>query len=135
MPKYIKNSHLRTEYTERINDKLINNWEFSLKLFKMELTEKILSEMEKRNLNRSDLANVLGTSRAYISQLINGKNNLRLNTLFKLCFDLGIVPQISLNSREDLNFEKSQEYKKTKDLKINSSNIETITINEYEKDS
>jgi transcriptional regulator with XRE-family HTH domain len=135
MLKRIKNSPLKKEYTERINNKLTTDWKFALKIFQMELTEEILKELEKRNLSRSDLANNLDVSRSYISQLINGKNNLRLNTLFKLCFELGIVPQISFNSREDLNFEKLQEYKKTKGLKINFSNIETMKINEYEKDT
>lgn len=133
MPKYIKNSHLRTEYTERINNKLSTDWKFALKIFQMELTEQILAEMEKRNLSRSDLANLLGFSRSYISQLLNGRINLRSNTYFKLCFEIGLIPNVNYSRKDDLAFEKSKTCKITEELTTSSKNIKIKEMSQYEK--
>jgi transcriptional regulator with XRE-family HTH domain len=133
MSKFVKNSSLRREYTERINNKLATDWKFALKVFQMELTEQILKELEKRNLSRSDLAAVLGVSRSYISQLLNGRVNLRSDTFFKLCFEIGLIPNVNYSRKDDLLFEKPKIYKITEESWALSKSIETKTLSQYEK--
>jgi transcriptional regulator with XRE-family HTH domain len=47
-----------------------------------EITERICELMEQQNVSRSDLAARLGTTRGYISQLLNGTSNM---TIRKIC--------------------------------------------------
>lgn len=133
MAKFVRNSSLKKEYTERINNKLATDWKFALKVFQMKLTEEILTELEKRNLNRSDLAKILNVSRSYISQLLNGKINLRSDTYFKLCFEIGLIPKINYSRMEDLGFEKWKTCEVTEELIMPSINIETKVMGQYEK--
>jgi transcriptional regulator with XRE-family HTH domain len=133
MLKRIKNSSLKKEYTERINNKLTTDWKFALKIFQMELTEEILKELEKRNLSRSDLANNLGVSRSYISQLLNGRVNLRSNTFFRLCFEIGLIPNINYSRMDNLLFEKHKICKIAEELSTSSKNIEIKAMSQYEK--
>jgi transcriptional regulator with XRE-family HTH domain len=133
MPIKIRNSSLKKEYTERINNKLKTDWKFALRIFQMELTEEILKELIKRNLNRSDLARLLSVSRSHISQLLNGKINLRLNTYFKLCFEIGIIPQVNYNRMENYAFEKRKTCEVVEELPTQAENIETKGIAHYDK--
>ncbi|MGD0037095.1 MAG: helix-turn-helix transcriptional regulator [Bacteroidota bacterium] len=133
MLRRIKDSSLKKEYSERINNRLTTDWKFALKIFQMELTEQILTELEKRNLSRSDLAAVLGVSRSYISQLLNGRVNLRSNTYFRLCFEIGLVPNINYSCMDNLLFEKPKICKIVENLSISSKSIETKAMSQYEK--
>lgn len=133
MPRRIRNSSLKKEYTERINNKLTTDWKFALKVFQMELTEQILEELEKRNLSRSDLAAVLGVSRSYISQLLNGRVNLRSDTYFRLCFEIGLIPTINYSRIDDLLFDRPKICEMKEELSTSSKSIETKTMSQYEK--
>ncbi len=47
----------------------------------LEVSERIMDVLEKRNLNRVQLADVLGTSKSHVTQLLNGTRNMTLRTL------------------------------------------------------
>ena len=47
---------------------------------------------ETHNLNRTQLAEHLGFSKGYISQILNGNANLSLKNLAKLSVKLGVAP-------------------------------------------
>ncbi len=65
-----------------------------------DVTEEILIIMEDKGISKKDLADKLGKSKAYISQLLSGSRNMTLRTLSDLCFALGIKPSV--------DFEESQ---------------------------
>jgi plasmid maintenance system antidote protein VapI len=53
-----------------------------------ELTEDICRLMEEKQISRADLARRLGTSRAYVTKLLDGNANFTLATMVKLAMAL-----------------------------------------------
>lgn len=62
------------------------------------VTEDLLVEMEKQDINKQQLSRKLGKSKAYVTQLLSGKRNMTLGSLSDICFHLNIEPKLKLNS-------------------------------------
>ncbi len=60
----------------------------------LDVNERILTAMERAGVRKADLAERLGTSRAYITKLLGGPENLTLKTLVKVA--------MALNSKVEL---------------------------------
>ncbi len=56
----------------------------------LDATEGIWEALEKRKWNKKRLADALGTSRAHVTQLLNGSRNMTLRTLSDIAFSLGM---------------------------------------------
>jgi transcriptional regulator with XRE-family HTH domain len=95
--KHIKGSKAEIEFAKRIEART-GDWDFHFDEALLFLIEDILKQMEKGSITRSMLANQIGASRSYITQVLSGKPNLRLSTLFKICFALGVKPKIRLEN-------------------------------------
>lgn len=54
-----------------------------------ELTEDICRRMEDQQVSRAELARRLGTSRAYVTKLLDGNANFTLATMVKIAMALG----------------------------------------------
>lgn len=63
------------------------------------ITEQIAELMEKQGLRRTDLADRLGTSKAYVTQLLDGPSNLTLRTLVKIAGALDVSVDVRLTPR------------------------------------
>ena len=50
----------------------------------LEVTEEIARGLMARNMKRSELADRLGTSRAYVTKLLDGQENMTLKTLVRV---------------------------------------------------
>lgn len=59
-----------------------------------DVTEEILVIMEDKEITKKELAEKLGKSKAYISQLLSGSKNMTLRTLSDVCFALGVKPSV-----------------------------------------
>lgn len=55
----------------------------------MEVTETLCELLEKENVSRKDLADRLGKTKGFVSQLLNGGRNLTLRTVADILFVLG----------------------------------------------
>ena len=55
----------------------------------MEVTETLCELLEKENISRKELADRLGKSKGFISQLLNGGRNLTLRTVADILHVLG----------------------------------------------
>lgn len=55
----------------------------------LRVTEEIFVEMEKRGIQRSELARRLGTSPAYVTKILRGKANFTLESLARIAHALG----------------------------------------------
>ena len=55
----------------------------------LEATEQICQHMAKLDIQRAELADELGTSRANVTQLLSGSRNMTLRTLSDLAYALG----------------------------------------------
>ncbi len=62
----------------------------------MEVTEKICEVLERENLSRKELAEKLGKTKGFISQLLNGGRNLTLRSIADILHVLGYKAQIIL---------------------------------------
>jgi transcriptional regulator with XRE-family HTH domain len=62
-----------------------------------QVTEALWQEMEEPGVNKADLAARMGTTRGYISQILNGSRNMTLRTLADICFALNRQASICLD--------------------------------------
>src|SRR6056297_2859591 len=60
----------------------------------IELYNQLSDYMKKHHLNRSQLAEKLGVTKGYVSQILNGDFNHRLSTLVDLSLAMGKAPVI-----------------------------------------
>jgi len=66
---------------------------------------KFLSEvqkvMEEKNINKKELAKMIGTSASFVTQIFRGDKIINLNTLAKIEVELGMTFKIKLLPEED----------------------------------
>ena len=136
MPKFIHASDEEKTFSQSINS-LQNDWGYALDRTLLDIIEQIAREMEKKDVSKVILAEKLGVSRAYITQLLSGKPNLQLNTLFKVAFALGLKPKIDFENIEtpytDQNWNLIHQVSSSVSIKAVQIRIKSRkTLNEYE---
>lgn len=67
-----------------------------------ELFRQVIEYMERENLNQTQLAERLGVSKGYISQLLKGDFNHSLKKLIEISLLIGKVPRIEYKSLAQL---------------------------------
>ena len=65
-------------------------------------TEAIYKAMEMRGISKAALAERLGSSKAHISQLLNGSRNMTLRTFARIAFSLDVAPILDLKGSESV---------------------------------
>lgn len=65
-----------------------DTFEFKLEEVILDITEEVCRAMEEKEIDRAELADKLGVSRAFISKLLNGTPNLTIKTLMKIAVAL-----------------------------------------------
>ena len=60
----------------------------------MQVTERICELMEHNRMSRSDLAKKLGTTKGYITQLLDGRANMTLRKLADVYMALGVAAEL-----------------------------------------
>jgi transcriptional regulator with XRE-family HTH domain len=66
----------------------------------LEATERICEAMEEQGFTRKELADALGTSKSFISQLLDGSRNMTLRTLSDVFLALGLAVHVDAGSIE-----------------------------------
>ena len=100
MAQFVKNKQVQDEFKQAL-ETIDKDWSLNLERQLLDIREKISQQMEKRNMSRADLAKILNCSRSYVTQLLSGDENIRLSTLFKVSFALGLKPTIQFKAEED----------------------------------
>lgn len=62
-------------------------------------TQTILTIMKKKGVAKAELARRLGTTNAYVTQLLAGDRNLTLRTIAGIAASLGAIPKVVLTDR------------------------------------
>lgn len=80
----------------------------------LEATEAICAAMEKRRMSKAVLAGRLGTSKAYVTQLLNGNRNMTLRTFARIAFALNLTPEMALkedpaSSKQDERMDRTRQ--------------------------
>lgn len=65
----------------------------------LEVSELIQGELDSKKVTRKELAEKLGKSKSFVSQILSGSRNLTLRTLSDICYALEVYPEIDF--RED----------------------------------
>jgi len=104
----------KTKNASKANKKLFSRIELI-----QNITEDIMIAMEDLNISKSDLAKKIGKSKSYVSQLLSGSRNMTLASLSDLCFELDIIPEVTILEKKQaievkhiqemsLNWEKAE---------------------------
>ena len=76
----------------------------------MELYRQIESFMKKRNMNKTQLAEYLGCTKGYVTQLLNGEFDHKLSKFVELSLAIKRVPVISFSDVEEYILSDKMEY-------------------------
>ena len=74
--------------------------EFEFDLLAIEIGERIVERMELLKMTRTELAAKIGVSKARISQVLSGHDNLTLKSLVAVAIGLGSRVEVRLKSKE-----------------------------------
>lgn len=108
-------------------EELLNSKEYWLAKMQIDLFNQIKSYMEINKLNRTQLAEKLGVSKGYITQILNGDSDHRISKIVELSLSVGLVPQIKFETIEYI-IEKDEIDSKAHDIE---QSIKTLTSNGY----
>lgn len=96
-------------------DDLFDNFEIDYENEAKVIASKILSEISeiasKKDLNRKNIADLIGTSASYLTQLYRGNKILNLITLAKLKKNLNLNIEIKITSNDYNDFSNEFNYK------------------------
>lgn len=81
-------------------EELLKSKEYWLTKIQIDLFNEVEKYMDKYKLNRTQLAEKLGVSKGYISQILNGDADHRISKLVELSLAVGVVPQLSFEDME-----------------------------------
>lgn len=73
---------------------------FSLEKATLDAAELIAKLMDDKDMSKADLARHLGKSRAWVTQLLSGKENLTVRTLAEILYALGYELDLGMHSLE-----------------------------------
>jgi len=80
----------------------------------LKVTEAIYLKMEEMGVNRVQLANRLGKTKANVSQLLSGNRNMTLRSLADISFALGLeTPQFNFSSSSTVVIDNNKEWQST----------------------
>ena len=89
----------KTLYEEYIEDKEFERLMAQEDLI-MDVTENFCALLEEEKINKSTLAKIMGKTKGYISQLLNGGKNLTLRSMADVAFSLGYIVRVTLTKKE-----------------------------------
>jgi len=75
-------------------DELLKHPNYLLTTYNLEIYKQLVTYMEENKLKKKDVANDLGFSRPYVSQILAGKFNFTLKKLIELGLYVGKVPYL-----------------------------------------
>lgn len=81
-------------------EELLNSKEYWLTKIQIDLFNEVEKYMEKHELNRTQLAEKLGVSKGYVSQILNGDADHRISKLVELSLAVGVVPNLLFENLE-----------------------------------
>ena len=73
-----------------------------------ELYRQVVEYMEKSGLNQTQLAEKLGVSKGYVSQILKGEFNYTLKKLIEISLAVGKVPQVEYKRIQEVINEESK---------------------------
>lgn len=83
-------------------EELISSPDYWVAKTQIDLYNKVKNYLNENEMSRSALADMMGVTRGYISQILNGNCDHRLSKIFELALAIGAVPTLSFRSLESV---------------------------------
>jgi predicted XRE-type DNA-binding protein len=93
---------------------LIKNKGYHITKIQNELFRQLHDFMTKNNMNRTQLAEHLGFSKGYVSQVLNGNFDFKLSKLVELSLAMGMIPEIKFTPIDEFAKKTSSKKSDTK---------------------
>ena len=88
-------SNLKNRW-EIISKEIEESIEYKIESISIDVAIQFYKQMKKLGINKKELAKRLGVSKSYVTQLLNGKSNMTIETLIKVAEALNLNLQIKL---------------------------------------
>ena len=75
-----------------------------------DLYRELTGFMQRNNMNASQLAEYLGCSKGYVSQLLNGNFDHKISKMVELSLAIGKVPVVSFTDVSEYMFDSDKSY-------------------------
>lgn len=83
-------------------NEILREPEFWTANIQLALFDKVARYMEEKGMNRKDLADHLGVSRSYVTQLLNGDADHKLSKIVEISLAMGLVPKMEFEDIDEL---------------------------------
>jgi transcriptional regulator with XRE-family HTH domain len=83
-------------------NELLSHKEYWLVGIQLDLYAQLEAYMKENGMNRTQLAEKLGVTKGYISQVLNGDFDHKISKLVELSLAIGLVPTISYKTLNDV---------------------------------
>ncbi|NLE62945.1 MAG: helix-turn-helix transcriptional regulator [Bacteroidales bacterium] len=110
-------------------EELLKSPEYWISKIQIELFNELEQYMKKNNLNRTKLAEKLGVTKGYITQVLNGDFDHRLSKLVELSLAIGLVPNVKFEKVDDLIIQEQISCNKP----ANNKSLKAKTLNKPER--
>ena len=100
-------------------EELLSSPEYWITKIQVALYNCAASFMKKNNKNKKQLAEQMGVSKSYVTQLFNGNYDHRLSKLIELSLHFGYVPEIKFKPIEQVLREDRRDYFKINQMFVN----------------
>jgi transcriptional regulator with XRE-family HTH domain len=92
----------------KTREQLLKTEEYWFETLQNEIYRMVSEYLEKENINQTELAEKLGVSKSYISQIMNGNFNYTLKKLIELSLAVNKAPVIDFNNINEFIIEDKQ---------------------------
>ncbi len=100
-----------------------DDFDFRLETLILNLTEHICKRMKQKNINRTELADLLNVSPPAVTKILNGNSNFTLKTLLSLSDVLDQELEINFRDKETVCFTVHEVVHKTKKFTTASDEV------------
>jgi len=121
-----------TKKSKITRESLLSSSEFWEENIKTELFNMIQDYLDENNMTQKQLAEKVGCSKGYISQVLNGNSDHKLSKLVGLVLSIGKVPYLhlkDLNQVLEADEEGNSVYINFEELETKAKLCETLTEN------
>lgn len=115
---------------KKIYEDVKDTFEYKLADLSIQITENVLEMMEKRGINRNELAKKMGVSRASITQFLNEGSNITIKRLLKLSEALDCKIEIQIVDKGEI---LDREYNFQKDFSMSSDSYKLSFADDYKE--
>lgn len=112
-------------------EELLNSSAYWTTKIQLDLYSHVRKYMSDNGINNTELAKMLGVSKGYVSQLLNGDYNHRLSKLVELALKIGLRPNIFYTPVNDEQNVTLPECCSDENIMIHKSSRYEVSLNSF----